>query len=95
MPVYSCLLENKRELVVDLVRKAKQIETIIESLPPPEPEEAQVGSQPLLPGSASYVHFQAARFSILEQEIQKSNQEYEAAVERASTYTRRRKVQDL
>jgi hypothetical protein len=37
-----CLSENKRELVVDLVRKAKQIELLIESLPPPEPEESQV-----------------------------------------------------
>lgn len=33
--------ENKRELIVDLVRKAKQIELIIESLPAPEPEELQ------------------------------------------------------
>ncbi|PVF97542.1 hypothetical protein CPB86DRAFT_706694 [Serendipita vermifera] len=33
--------ENKRELIVDLVRKAKQIELIIESLPAPEPEESQ------------------------------------------------------
>lgn len=35
----------KKELVVDLVRKAKQIEIIIDSLPIPEPEEAQVCKQ--------------------------------------------------
>ncbi|KIM32599.1 hypothetical protein M408DRAFT_326382 [Serendipita vermifera MAFF 305830] len=58
--------ENKRELVADLVRKAKQIELIIESLPAPEPEQAQ-----------------AARFEQLEQEMQKVNEEYQAAVERA------------
>ncbi|CCA68591.1 hypothetical protein PIIN_02456 [Serendipita indica DSM 11827] len=33
--------ENKRELVADLVQKAKQIERLIDSLPPPEPEESQ------------------------------------------------------
>lgn len=60
------MLENKRELVADLVRKAKQIELIIESLPAPEPEQAQ-----------------AARFEQLEQEMQKVNEEYQAAVERA------------
>ncbi|KAF8508756.1 hypothetical protein JB92DRAFT_571860 [Gautieria morchelliformis] len=32
---------NQKELVTDLVRKAKEIEYLIESLPVPEPEEAQ------------------------------------------------------
>jgi len=60
------LVENKRELVADLVLKAKQIELLIESLPPPEPEQAQ-----------------AMRFGLLEQEMQKTNEEYQAAIERA------------
>jgi mediator of RNA polymerase II transcription subunit 21 len=34
-------VENKKELVVDLVRKAKQIEFLINSLPVVEPEETQ------------------------------------------------------
>jgi mediator of RNA polymerase II transcription subunit 21 len=33
--------ENKTELVVDLVRKAGQIELLINSMPVPEPEETQ------------------------------------------------------
>ncbi|THU90799.1 hypothetical protein K435DRAFT_675445 [Dendrothele bispora CBS 962.96] len=32
---------NKKELVTDLIRKAKQIEYLISSLPEPEPEEEQ------------------------------------------------------
>jgi len=33
---------NKKELVADLVTKAKQVETLIRSLPVPEAEETQV-----------------------------------------------------
>ena len=33
---------NKKELVSDLMAKAKQIEYLIQNLPIPEPEEAQV-----------------------------------------------------
>jgi mediator of RNA polymerase II transcription subunit 21 len=33
---------NKKELVNDLMMKAKQIEYLIQSLPTPEPEEVQV-----------------------------------------------------
>ncbi|KAJ4001197.1 hypothetical protein F5050DRAFT_1817987 [Lentinula boryana] len=32
---------NKKELVTDLIRKAKQVEYLINSLPEPEPEEIQ------------------------------------------------------
>ncbi|KAG6861330.1 hypothetical protein C0995_001309 [Termitomyces sp. Mi166 len=32
---------NKKELVADLMTKAKQVEYLIKSLPEPEPEEAQ------------------------------------------------------
>ncbi|KAH0838695.1 hypothetical protein J3R83DRAFT_7023 [Lanmaoa asiatica] len=32
---------NKRELIDDLIVKAKQIEVLIQSLPVPEPEETQ------------------------------------------------------
>ncbi|KAJ8496005.1 hypothetical protein ONZ45_g12629 [Pleurotus djamor] len=37
----SPLLANKKELVTDLIVKAKQIEYLINSLPEPEPEEEQ------------------------------------------------------
>ena len=33
---------NKKELVRDLIVKAKQVEYLIKSLPEPEPEEEQV-----------------------------------------------------
>ncbi|KAF8261741.1 hypothetical protein EI94DRAFT_1605135 [Lactarius quietus] len=59
---------NKKELVSDLMAKAKQIEYLIQNLPTPEPEEVQ-----------------AARLATLEEEMQRANQEYSAAVARAST----------
>ena len=37
-------IANQKELVTDLITKAKQIEYLINSLPEPEPEEEQVGS---------------------------------------------------
>ena len=37
---------NKKELVDDLMVKAKQIEYLIQSLPTPEPEEVQVRVPP-------------------------------------------------
>ena len=39
---------NQKELVTDLIVKAKQIEYLINSLPEPEPEEVQVGRDFLL-----------------------------------------------
>lgn len=57
---------NKKELVNDLMAKAKQIEYLIQNLPTPEPEEVQ-----------------AARLATLEEEMQRANQEYSAAVARA------------
>lgn len=83
----SCLLENKRELVADLIRKAKQIELIIESLPAPEPEQAQVRSVEEGYPNSILILPQAARFEVLEQEMQRANEEYQTAVERASTYS--------
>ena len=49
LPMLNSLLTlaNKRELVNDLIVKAKQIDYLIQSLPEPEPEEVQVG-YPLL-----------------------------------------------
>ena len=35
-------IANQKELVTDLITKAKQIEYLINSLPEPEPEEEQV-----------------------------------------------------
>lgn len=57
---------SKKELVNDLMAKAKQIEYLIQNLPTPEPEEVQ-----------------AARLATLEEEMQRTNQEYSAAVARA------------
>jgi hypothetical protein len=42
---YDFLLDNSKELVADLLAKAKQIETLINSLPIPEQEEEQVSPQ--------------------------------------------------
>ena len=36
-------IANQKELVTDLITKAKQIEYLINSLPEPESEEEQVG----------------------------------------------------
>lgn len=38
-------IANKRELVNDLVVKAKQIDYLVQSLPEPEAEEVQVSAQ--------------------------------------------------
>ena len=39
---HFCKTANKRELVTDLITKAKQIEILIQSLPVPESEDDQV-----------------------------------------------------
>ncbi|VDB85110.1 unnamed protein product [Peniophora sp. CBMAI 1063] len=57
---------NKKELVQDLVLKAKQVEFLIQALPQPEPEEEQ-----------------AKRLSALEKDMQRANEEYIRAVNRA------------
>lgn len=79
--------ENKRELVADIMVKAKQIEYLISSLPQPEPEEAQVSLALLnLEGNHSFYnrHSQAARLEVLENEMTRANEEYARAVNRAS-----------
>ncbi|KAH7872682.1 uncharacterized protein C8R40DRAFT_1203338 [Lentinula edodes] len=69
---------NKKELVTDLIRKAKQVEYLINSLPEPEPEEIQV--------CFLYIHtkllVQAQRLQQLEDEMQLANTEYIQAVNR-------------
>ncbi|KZV75232.1 hypothetical protein PENSPDRAFT_600219 [Peniophora sp. CONT] len=57
---------NKKELIQDLVLKAKQVEFLIQALPQPEPEEEQ-----------------AKRLSALEKDMQRANDEYIRAVNRA------------
>lgn len=42
LPFADCLAANQRELVEDLITKAKQVEYLINSLPVPEPEKEQV-----------------------------------------------------
>ena len=46
MSIFNSQSANKKELVADLVRKAKQIEYLISSLPEPEPEDEQVTTLP-------------------------------------------------
>ncbi|EMD41478.1 hypothetical protein CERSUDRAFT_128281 [Gelatoporia subvermispora B] len=76
---------NKKELVTDLIVKAKQVEYLIQSLPEPEPEEEQVSpparswARPL----TSRPPCQAQRLQALEQEISQANEEYIRAVDRA------------
>ncbi|KAI9510703.1 hypothetical protein F5148DRAFT_994933 [Russula earlei] len=80
---------NKKELVDDLMMKAKQIEYLIQSLPTPEPEEFQVWSLSLCRLRYRVRHFlsvrvtEAARLALLEEEMQRANQEYAAALARA------------
>lgn len=87
-------LANKRELVDDLIVKAKQIEVLIQSLPVPEPEETQASlgsSFPFLlitryhaPRALLFVSVQAHRLEALETAMTEANEEYLRAVDRAS-----------
>lgn len=92
-------LANKRELVDDLIVKAKQIEVLIQSLPVPEPEETQASLGFLSPPSVSpdssrfvpfrttplvFVFVQAHRLEALETAMTEANEEYVQAVDRAS-----------
>ncbi|KIJ58770.1 hypothetical protein HYDPIDRAFT_66175, partial [Hydnomerulius pinastri MD-312] len=63
---------NKKELVDDLIVKAKQIEVLIQSLPVPEPEEQQ--ARPISRN--------------LENEMSEANEEYTQAVDRAKNLHR-------
>ena len=78
--------------------KAKQIEYLIQSLPIPEPEEVQVRVrtephtwQESGIDTSPFYFFgacdpKAARLATLEEEMQRANQDYAAAVARASAY---------
>ena len=76
--------ENTTELVTDLVRKAKQIEYLIQSLPEPEAEETQVGARPFGNLRHTDTRTQARRLQALESEMTQANEEYAKAVKRAS-----------
>ena len=73
---------NKKELAGDLALKARQIDYLVQSLPPPEPEEKQVGFTPTyyVPLTTS----QAERLQVLEDQMAEANEEYVRAVRRAS-----------
>ncbi|RPD59489.1 hypothetical protein L227DRAFT_586672 [Lentinus tigrinus ALCF2SS1-6] len=67
---------NKKELVSDLIVKAKQIEYLIQSLPEPDPEEKQVCEHRVT---------QVERLQVLEEEMAQANAEYTQAVNRAKS----------
>lgn len=76
---------NKKELAGDLVLKARQIDYLIQSLPPPEPEEKQASAF----FDALYTALtitQAERLQALENQMAEANEEYVRAVRRASKY---------
>ncbi|KAK0448436.1 uncharacterized protein EV420DRAFT_1275684 [Desarmillaria tabescens] len=66
---------NKKELVTDLMAKAKQVEYLIQSLPQPEEEEEQVRG-------AAMSLFLTHRLQQLEEEMTVANTEYIAALKR-------------
>jgi mediator of RNA polymerase II transcription subunit 21 len=75
---------NKKELAGDLALKARQIDYLIQSLPPPEPEEKQVCTA-LTPCTPLTIP-QAERLQALENQMAEANEEYVRAVRRASEY---------
>ncbi|KAF8957041.1 hypothetical protein BDZ97DRAFT_1670522 [Flammula alnicola] len=74
---------NQKELVTDLIVKAKQIEYLINSLPEPEPEEEQVCYAQNMNTISQLKSCQAKRLLELEDEMQVANAEYIRAVHRA------------
>jgi mediator of RNA polymerase II transcription subunit 21 len=76
---------NKKELVADLIVKAKQVEYLIKSLPEPEPEEEQASGLAFRQGCPDIIP-QANRLMALEEEVRIANAEYIHAVNRASTF---------
>lgn len=85
MTYRSVLAANKKELVTDLLVKAKQIEYLINSLPEPEAEEMQVRQRiQACHHSLSVIHtLQALRLRDLEQQLSDANDDYTRAVSRA------------
>lgn len=82
-------IANKKELVNDLIVKAKQVEYLIKSLPEPEPEEEQVCVSSYL---ACHVpkysrSTQAKRLQTLDEEMTLANAEYVQAVARSSAFS--------
>ena len=77
-------LANKKELVTDLVSKAKQVETLIRSLPIPESEEVQVSVACRDSIDDTLYFLQALRLQRLEEEMQEANEGYLIAMNRAS-----------
>ena len=81
---------NKKELVTDLIVKAKQVEYLINSLPKPEPEEAQVNNHIVVAKTHTNPIAQAKRLQALEEDMNIANDEYIHAVNRASMFLSRK-----
>jgi mediator of RNA polymerase II transcription subunit 21 len=82
-----CYAANQKELVTDLVIKAKQVEYLIQSLPEPEPEEEQVRPSAALEHPHDQQYLQAKRMQTLEEDMTLANAEYIQAVARTSTFS--------
>ncbi|GAA6008234.1 Srb7p [Rhodotorula paludigena] len=76
---------NQKELVTDFLRKAKQLEYLIDALPssaPPPPPSATTSAGPSAAGMAEEEHDEA-EFLALENEMQAVNDEYLEALGQA------------